>query len=138
MKKMNLNFSRLGTKIVLPLFMLIGLFLLSASSINAQYVSPDKAKEVVDAHLSKLPPRTASFRAVGHAMTPAMVDEEMNSLRHRFGQSILRKLGEDLTVAEAIEKTYAIAKTRIDGHGTPEMVEYLDVVKDEYVKLLTD
>ena len=133
MKKMNLNFSRLGTKIVLPLFMFVGLFLLSASSINAQYISPSEAKEAVDAHLSKLPPRKAIFRSVGHAMTPAMVNEEMNSLRHRFGQLILRKLSDGLTVADAIEKTYSIAKKRIDNHGTTEMAEYLDVVKSEYV-----
>ncbi len=138
MKKMNLNFSRLGTKIVLPLFMLVGLFLLSASAINAQYISSEQAKEVIDAHISKLPPRTASLRAQGHALTPTMVNEEMNSLRHRFGQSIIKKLGEGLNVGEAIEKTYTIAKTRIDGYGTPEMVNYLDTVKAEYVDLLTD
>ncbi|HEB62652.1 MAG TPA: hypothetical protein ENI82_05825 [Bacteroidetes bacterium] len=135
---MNLNFFGLTTKIVLPLFMLIGLFLLSASSINAQFVSPNMGAKIIDDHLTKLPPRTASIRAVGQALSPQMIDEEMNSLRHRFGQSVLKELLNGVEVADAIDKTYNIAKDRIDGHGTPEMVEYLDVVKNEYVELLTD
>ncbi len=138
MKKMNLNFFGLTTKIVLPLFMFIGLFILSGSSLNAQYVSSENAKELISNHLQKLPLRTASFRAKGHALTPKMVDEAINSLRHRFGQLILKNVGNGLSVGDAIDKTYQVARARIDAHGTSEMTDHLDAVKQEYVDLLTD
>ena len=138
MKKMNFRFWRLGTKMVLPLFLLAGLFLMSAVSANAQYISKSEAKEALEKHLSELPPRKASFLAVGHAMTPRMEEESMNSLRHRFGQSILRKIVNGLEVSEAIDQTYNGVKGRIEEYGSPEMLQYLDRVKSEYVDLLSE
>ena len=130
MKKMNLKFFRLGSKIVLPLFMLIGLFILSASSLNAQYVSTQTAKEILTKHIKELPPRTAAMRAVGHARTSQVVKEDINSLRHRYGQLILKRIGDGDSIEEAIKFSHSVAIKRIP-------VEDVDLVNQEYVDLLT-
>ncbi len=138
MKKMNLKIFGLEAKMILPLFLFLGLFLLSANSVNAQFVNPSVAKEKINKYVQKLPPRTAALRTASNGMNDAMIDETVNSLRHRFGQSILRKISEGYNVDEAIEKTYTMAKNRIDKFGSSVMLEKLDAVKSEYVTLLTD
>jgi len=137
MKKMNLNFLGLKMKMVLPLFLLIGLFMLSANTVNAQYMDTKSAEKAISEKLSKLPPRTASLRRKGQAMTPKMVEESVNELRYSFGHLILRDLKNGKSVSEAIDNTTKIATSRIPA-GTPGIADYVESVKQEYVDLLKE
>ncbi len=137
MKKMNLNFLGLRAKMVLPLFLLMGLFMFSASTVSAQYVNTKNAEKLVAEQLSKLPPRTASLRKANQALTPKMVQESVNELRYSFGNLILRDLKTGKTVSEAIENTYKIASNRIPA-GTPGVGGYVNTVKQEYIELLSE
>jgi len=121
---------------VLPLFLLIGLFMFSASTVSAQYVSARDAKVLLEEHISSLPPETHTFVKVNQALTPAFVDQKINELRHMFGRSIKFKLANQKSVSEAIESTYEKASERIPS-GMPALVEHLNSVKEEYVNLLT-
>ena len=137
MKKMNLNFLGLRAKMVFPLFLLIGLFMFSSSTVSAQYVDTKNAEKLVAEKLSKLPPRTASLRRANQALTPKMVQESVNELRYSFGHLILRDLKAGKTVSEAIENTYKMASNRIPA-GTPGIGDYVNEVKQEYVDLLSE
>jgi len=55
MKKMNLNFFWLRGSIVLPLFLLLGFFLMSANSASAQYVSSQEAQVILRQYMETLP-----------------------------------------------------------------------------------
>ena len=129
MKKMNFNFLGLKAKIVLPLFLFVGLFMISATSVNAQYVTAEQAKEILDIHLNQLPPMTASIKKLGQERNSKMAVEDMNLLRHRYGQSIVRKIGDGFSISNAIEKTYDSAQDRVPAQA-------IDLVKQEYVDLL--
>ncbi len=131
---MNLNFLGLKMKMVLPLFLLIGLFMLSASSASAQYITKREAKRALESHLSQLPKEVHTFAKVNQALTPKMVDEKVNELRHMFGRSVMFKLA-SRDVKEALSITYDIAKSRIPA-DMPELVAHLDAVRDEYENLL--
>jgi len=135
MKKMNLSFLGLKAKIMFPLFLLMGLFMISATSVNAQFVSSVEAQKILDPYLTQLPEEIHTFSRVNHALTPKMVDEKVNELRHMFGRSIMFKL-DTKDVGEAIKTTYDNAKNRIPA-GMTELVDHLDAIKDEYVELLT-
>jgi len=137
MKKMNLNFLGLKMKMVLPLFLFIGLFLLSASTVNAQYMGTKKAEKAITEKLASLPPRTVSLRRKGQAMTPKMVRESVNELRYSFGKLMLRELKAGKTVAEAIDNTEKIALGRIPA-GTSGISDYVETVKQEYVEFLLE
>ena len=137
MKKMNLKFLGLKMKMVLPLFLFVGLFMLSASTVNAQYMNAKKAEKAIIEKLAKLPPRTASIRRKDQAMTPKMVQESVNELRYSFGQLIVRELKAGKTVAEAIDNTEKIALGRIPA-GTSGISDYVESVKQEYVEFLLE
>ncbi len=137
MKKMNLNFLWLKGKMVLPLFLLVGLFMFSATSVSAQYVSESQAAKLIDKHISELPQRTASLRRADQAMTPKMVQESVNELRHSFGQLILHGLHSGRSVEDAIAETNKVAMQRIPA-GTPGIEGYITTVKQEYIDLLKE
>jgi len=131
MKKMNLKFFGLKAKMVLPLFLLMGLFMFSASSLSAQYVSNEEAKQMIDEHMTNLPPSVHYFKAIGQMPTQQIADEELNSLRRMYGEVLIEKLKNVNDVALAIEKTYEFADGRVVEEG-------LNLVKQEYIDLLTE
>jgi hypothetical protein len=77
MKKLNLNFFGLKAKIVLPLFLVFGLFMISAGSISAQYVPFDKATHLVKTHIERLTTNQALAQAANQA--PIAVNQQLNS-----------------------------------------------------------
>ena len=129
MKKMNLNLGQIG-KILLPVFFLIGLFFLSANSMNAQ-----SAVAKVKQHISKLPDVTyltlPSEKSMAKEINnPAKENDLKIGIEMAFGRLILEGITrKGFDNKEAIEKTYEILSVKIPA-------EYLDPVKQVYVDLL--
>lgn len=91
MKKMNLKFFGLGAKIVLPLFLLVGLFLSSATTTVAQdFKSVDDAAQIIQHELILLQKlgadqHTMSVKSISSAQHKAefeLYDYTMGTLSH--------------------------------------------------------
>jgi len=133
MKKMNLNFLGLKAKMVLPLFLLFGLFVLSTNTTSAQSVNSYANKVAIHVNnlpevgIVNLPTYKSSRKAVNN---PKLSRELMTNLEKEFGNLIVYGIDkEGFSDKEAIEKTYEILSVKIP-------TEYLDPVKQVYIDLL--
>ena len=147
MKKMNLNFLGLRSKIVLPLFMIMGLFLLGANTSHAQTIVVKKNNTTSHAlssekgfyrsvlkHVRSLPatvsamlPVTKSNREVIN--NPRIADDAKIMLEKTYGELILSNLKNGSKSEKAIEGAYSILAKKIP-------TEYLDPVRDVYKQML--
>jgi hypothetical protein len=97
MKKMNLKFFGLRAKMVLPLFMLLGLFLFGANSATAQsYKSLDDAANILKSEL------TLTIDQGGHAYNVSLTSPENTVLvaSYEYYSYILQAIsGGDIEVA---------------------------------------
>ena len=132
MKKMNLKFFGLRAKMVLPLFLLVGLFLISASSVSAQYVPKDEALVLIKQHIDQLD-HTVLPMTKNQMASPEVAERNMDLFRNVWGEYMIYKMtdGGELSVAEAIEAAEALAEERT----MPE--EGIEIIKQEYIDLLT-
>ena len=142
MKKMNLNFLGLRAKMVLPLFLLIGLFMFSASTVSAQYVSSDEAVVLIKEHVNQVPLKNTIVSRVlrkNEDLNAAQALEYRNLSRVKIGKAISREIREKgASVADAIERVYTKVASRIPDGASPVILETLNGVRDEYVELLTN
>jgi hypothetical protein len=131
MKKLNLKFFGLGTKIVLPLFLLFGLFLMSATTVSAQYVPEDVAMGVLKVHVDQLGNPALVLQADQGMLTPAQAERTSDYYRQVYGQLLMHFIGsQQMTVAKAITK----ATEQAEQKGYPD--ESIDIIRDEYIELL--
>ncbi len=147
MKKMNLNFLGLRAKMVLPLFLLMGLFLVSANTSNAQVIvkklnntsdvqmlSSEKGYyESVQKHVSKLPatismalPTVKSSKE--EINNPKIANDAMIMLERTFGELLIADLEKGVVRSKAIENVKGILGKKIPA-------EYLDTVSEVYKNL---
>jgi len=130
MKKMNLKFFGLGAKIVLPLFLLIGLFMVSATTVSAQFLPKEEAKAEIEAFISQLPVTPDVVAGMeGQNQHPKYAEVKTNRLRRDFVYMLAYQLKVDETVAGAIESTYKRMTAKIS-------VDVLDPIKLEFEELL--
>ena len=133
MKKMNLNFLGLKMKMVLPLFLLFGLFVLSTNTASAQAVNSYANK--VTMHVNALPDvgvvNLPTQKSVREAVNdPRLANNLKVNLEKEFGNLIVFGIDrEGFSNKESIEKTYKILNVKIPA-------AYLDPVKQVYVDLL--
>jgi len=130
MKKMNLNFLDLRAKMVLPLFLLIGLFMLSASTVSAQFVTNKMAEQLITKHIAQIPPVKMTAVKVEDQESSYSKESRENLLRIRYGRAILRKVSQGSSIGEAIDEVYNIVAKK-------GPLDILRSVKNEYVDLLT-
>jgi len=147
MKKMNLNFLGLKSKIVLPLFMIIGLFLLGANISNAQSIVVKKNNTTsqllssekgfyksVFKHVRKLPATVSGILPITKSSkeainNPRVADDAKIMLEKTYGELILSNLKNGSKSEKAIEGAYSILAKKIP-------TEYLDPVRDVYKQML--
>ena len=67
---------------------------------------------------------------------PRSGKDTMDSIRRMFGELMMKKLAGGQSVKEALEQTYEQLKTRYESNGAYDKLQYLNMVKDEYKKLL--
>ena len=147
MKKMNLNFLGLRAKMVLPLFLLMGLFLVSANTSNAQVIVKKlnntsnthllKAEkgyyESVQKHVSQLPvtismalpTAKSSKEAINN---PKIAKDAKIMLDRTFGELLIADLERGVVRGKAIENVTGILGKKIPA-------EYLDTVSEFYRNL---
>jgi len=132
MKKMNLNLGRIG-RMLLPVFFLMGLFLLSANTAQAQSVEDYVVK--VKQHVNSLPKvsleNTLSAKDAREEINnPALANDLKIGLDAEFGRLIIEGITKNhFQAGEAIEKTYELLGKKVP-------TEYLDPVKEIYEDLL--
>jgi len=147
MKKMNLNFLGLRSKIVLPLFMIMGLFLLGANNSNAQTIVVKKNNTTnqllssekgfyksVFKHVRKLPVTVSGLLPFTKSSKEAINDPRIAkdakiTLERTYGKLILSNLGNGSKSEKAIEEAYSVLKKKIP-------TEYLDPVRNVYKQML--
>jgi hypothetical protein len=136
MKKMNLKFFGQGAKMVLPLFLLIGLFMFSATRASAQYLDPGSARDAVEQHMSTLKPVMASFAP--DQMSQLMKQKvELNNFRHSYGRALLMFISQGETVESAVVKTGDLFLNPPGNHPAVKQSVY-DAVKLEFEGLVKD
>lgn len=136
MKKMNLKFFGRKAKMVLPLFLLIGLFMFSATQSSAQYLSGDLAQDLIVKHMSELKPVLASFTP--DQMNPQLKQKaEVNNFRHLYGTALVGLLADGQTVSGAIDRAEEVFLSPPAGKPAIKQSVY-DAVKQEYELILTD
>ena len=144
---MNLNFLGLKMKMVLPLFLLIGLFLVSANTSNAQVIvkksnnttstqllnSEKGYYESVQKHVSQLPvsismalPTLKSNREAIN--NPRIANDAKIMLDRTFGELLIAELEKGIDRSKAIDNVKGILGEKIP-------VEYLNPVSDFYNNL---
>jgi len=134
MKKMNLSFLGLKAKMVLPLFLLFGLFLVSANTSNAQVLSTEKGYyETVVQHINELPVTISMALPIMKSSkeainNPKIADDAKTMLNRTFGELILADLDRGISHKEAIDKAY-------NALGKKVPTEYLDPVSEFYKNL---
>jgi F0F1-type ATP synthase membrane subunit a len=134
MKKMNLSFLGLKAKMVLPLFLLIGLFLVSANTSSAQLLSSEKGYyESVSKHVNELPVTISMALPIVKSSkeainNPKITDDAKTMLDKTFGELILAELNSGIKHGKAIENTYNALGRKIPA-------EYLDTVSEFYKNL---
>ena len=132
MKKMNLKFFGLGAKIVLPLFLLVGLFLGSVNTVSAQYVPESEALEILKVHVDQID-ATPALKASDSMYSPEQAKATTDAFRHAFGVHLIHFISEQqMKVAEAINATVDVAESREFDE------EAIEMITDEYIELLTD
>ena len=133
MKKMNLKLFGFGAKIVLPLFMLFGLFLVSSTSVSAQYVPEAEALGILKQHVDKYG-HPALTLSQGEAMlSPEQAERNDAFYRKMFGELLFHHIMTlDYTVADAMDQVVSLAEQK----QFPE--ESIEIIKEEYVELLAD
>ncbi len=118
---------------VLPLFLLVGLFVLSTNTTSAQAVNSYVNK--ITLHVNALPDVGAvnlpTQKSVRNAVNnPRLSNDLMVNLEKEFGSLIIYGIErEGFGNKEAIDKTYQILNKKIPA-------EYLDPAKQVYVDLL--
>jgi len=136
MKKMNLSFLGLKAKMVLPLFLLIGLFLVSANTSNAQVLSSEKGfYETVVKHVQELPVTISMTLPILKSSkeeinNPQIADDAKIMLDRTYGELVISFLekGSDKS-QDAIDKVYDILLKKIP-------TEYLNPVREVYKSML--
>jgi hypothetical protein len=129
MKKMNLSLGRIG-RMLLPVFLFMGLFFLSANTMNAQ-----SAVAKLKQHISKLPDVTSlslpSTKSMANEVNnPSKANDLKIGLETAFGRLILEGISrEGFDKKQAIDKTYDLLNEKISA-------EYLDPVREIYRDLL--
>ena len=132
MKKMNLNLGRIG-RMLLPVFFLMGLFLLSANTAQAQSVEDYVVK--VKQHVNSLPKvnlesTLTAKDAREEVNNPAIANDLKIGLEAEFGRLIIEGITKNnFEAKEAIDRTYELLGVKVPA-------EYLDPVKAIYVDLL--
>ena len=137
MKKMNLNFYGLSTKIVLPLFMLFGLIILSATNAQAQSSLEDKLYgEEVSNHINALPstvsltlPTLKNSEEILN--NPQKANEAKVALEKKYGELIIALIKRNNKPEDAIENAYNLLNAKVPS-------EYLDPVRNVYKAMLND
>lgn len=132
MKKMNLKFFGRGAKMVLPLFLLLGIFMVSATSVSAQFVPKEEAGQLVGAFISQMPTHGVyAGMDLTNPSNPKVAKVKQDILKRDFGQMLLRQIKEDNDVALAIENTYKRMAVKIPAST-------MDPIKQAYVELLSE
>lgn len=109
MKKMNLIFFGFKPKIVYMLFLLFGLLMITSSKINAQYVSQNEAKKLIEKHISELPDNgaVASFNSKNLVNSSNISVREKAAFDNRFGKQLLHYIvNENKSVSDAMKESY--------------------------------
>jgi hypothetical protein len=104
MKKLNLKFFGPGAKMVLPLFLLFGLFMISAGSVSAQYVPVSKAMELVKAHVDQLPDHHAPALKKQQINTPQEVQAMTTAVESRYGNTLIHFMVQGNSVVAAFQE----------------------------------
>ncbi|HEB61753.1 MAG TPA: hypothetical protein ENI82_01245 [Bacteroidetes bacterium] len=132
MKKMNLNLGRIG-KMLLPVFFLMGLFLLNANTVQAQ--SAEEYVVKVKQHVNNLPKvnseKTLTSKNLKEELNnPALASDLLIGLEAEFGRVIIVGITRNgFEAKESVERTYELLGREIPA-------EYLDPIKEIYVDLL--
>ncbi len=132
---MNLNFLGLRAKMVLPLFLLMGLMFLGANNAQAQSSRKDKIyAETVSSHINQLPttvsltlPTTKLSKEVLN--NPRLLNDAKVALERKYGELIIALIKRDAKSAEAIENAYELLNVKVSK-------DYLDPVRDTYKQML--
>ncbi len=132
MKKMNLNLGRIG-KMLLPVFFLMGLFLLNANTVQAQ--SAEEYVVKVKQHVNSLPKVDTQKMLTKKNLkeevnNPALASDLLIGLETEFGRLVIEGITRNnFEAKEAVDKTYELLGREIPA-------EYLDPIKEIYVDLL--
>jgi len=135
MKKMNLSFSGLKIKMMLSLFLLMGLFFISTNEVSAQSSSSKEYAEIVSAHAQKLsldvsitmPVMKSSKEVINN---PKVASELNVAVEKTFGEEIVTQIIDNgFEAKDAIEKAYQLLNAKVP-------VKYLDPVKEVYLGML--
>jgi len=130
MKKLHLKFFGHGAKMVLPLFLLVGLFLINAQTASAQYVPEKEAVKLIIQYKGQLS-TVVLPRAKDLMVTPEASDRAMDEARRAYGDYMIYTIKDlNYTVQKALNAAADMAEDRQLAE------EVIDVIKQEYIDLL--
>lgn len=132
MKKMNLSFVRLSSKLVFSLILFLGLMIFTGQSLKAQYVSTDAAKEIVQKYVQDLPAAPLMNKASYDSNSKQAGKIAAVDMKRVFGNLILKNINDGTSVAMAIDNAYVKFRDRVPANK----LTILNEVKADYVRLL--
>ncbi len=132
---MNLNFLGLKAKMVLPLFLFMGLMFLGANNAHAQSSRQDKVyAEAVSNHINQLPATVSltlpTTKLSKEALNnPQIVNEAKVALERKYGELIIALIKRNTKSVDAVENAYELLNAKVSK-------DYLDPVRETYKQML--